>query len=389
MSYKQIISLILCACIFLTLIACVDTSTSVSSNITVSAAADEFPAATPDQVGLDGQKLIALSKMIEAGDYGDIQSLLIVRDGYIAVENYYQGYNRHLLHFTASVTKSITSLLMGIAIGQGYLDGIDQGVLDKTILELFPEYQTIIDEDPLKQNLLFRHLLTMSSGLEWDESTYSFTDPGNDYYQAYHSADSINYVLQKPVMDDPGTVFHYNGGLSLMLSHIIYKNTGMHVDEFADVYLFNPLGIYNYHWDQISDGLTDTSGGLEISAYDLAKIGYLYVNDGIWKNQQIVSQSWINESTKPWFEAQTIDDFDITAHYGFQWWLLPLEGLSGVMPQENDIYMAWGKYGQFVFAIPSLDMVVVISSDNEETDEFLTGIFSILYDHILRAVEIY
>jgi CubicO group peptidase (beta-lactamase class C family) len=340
-------------------------------------------------VGLDGQRLNALSEMIDAGDYEDIQSLLIVRDGHMAVENYYQGYNRHLLHFTASVTKSITSLLMGIAIDQGYLDGIDQGVLNKTIPELFPEYQTIIDEDPLKQNLLFRHLLTMSSGLEWDENTHPFTDPGNDFYQAYHSADSISYVLQKPVMDDPGTIFHNNSGLSLILSHILYNNTGMHVDEFAEVNLFEPLGINYYQWDQIDDGLTDTAGGLDLRPYDLAKIGYLYVNGGRWNNQQIVSQRWINESTNPWIETQTIDDFDRTAYYGFQWWLLPLEGLPGIMPQENDIYMAWGKYGQFIFAIPSLDMVVVISSDNEETDEFLMGIFSILYDHILEAVKIY
>jgi CubicO group peptidase (beta-lactamase class C family) len=188
-------------------------------------------------------------------------------------------------------------------------------------------------------------------------------------------------------MDDPGTIFHYNSGLSLMLSHILYNNTGMHVDEFAEVYLFNPLGIYYYHWDQVADGLTDTNGGLELSAYDLAKIGYLYVNGGKWKNQQIVAQRWINESTKPWIESQTIDDFNITSHFGFQWWLLPLEGLPGIIPQENDIYMAWGRYGQFVFAIPSLDMVVVISSDNEETSEFLMGIFSILYDHVLQAVK--
>jgi len=109
----------------------------------------------------------------------------------------------------------------------------------------------------------------------------------------------------------------------------------------------------------------------------------------MWNNQKVVSQRWINESTQAWIEARYIDDFNITAHYGFQWWLLPLEGLPGIAPQENDIFTAWGRYGQFVFAIPSLDMVVVITSDNEETEEFLMGIFSILYDHVLQAVEIY
>jgi CubicO group peptidase (beta-lactamase class C family) len=388
MSYKQIISQIICLCLFFTFFACVDASNSVSSNITLPSA-DDFPTATPDHVGLDGQKLNALSQMIAAGDYGDIQSLLIVRHGYMALENYYLGYNRHILHFTSSVTKSIISLLLGIAIDQGFFDGIDQGVLDNTILELFPDYQTLIDEDPLKQDLLFRHLLNMSAGLDWDESTYPFTDPRNDYYQAYHSDDSTKYVLEKPVIEDPGTVFHDNGGLSMLLSHIIYKNTGMHVDEFAEVFLFQPLGIYSHIWDQLDDGLTDTGSGLDLRPYDLAKIGYLYVNNGMWNNQKVVSQRWINESTQAWIEARYIDDFNITAHYGFQWWLLPLEGLPGIAPQENDIFTAWGRYGQFVFAIPSLDMVVVITSDNEETEEFLMGIFSILYDHVLQAVEIY
>ena len=122
MSYKQFVSQILCLTIFSSFIACVDTSPSVSADISVSAAvADDFPAATPDQVGLDDQKLTALSEMIEAGDYGDIHGLLIVRHDHMAVENYYQGYNRLLLHFTAAVTKSITSLLMGIAIDQVYM----------------------------------------------------------------------------------------------------------------------------------------------------------------------------------------------------------------------------------------------------------------------------
>ena len=236
MSYKQIVSQILFLFLFCAFPACVDASNSVSSNITLPPL-DDFPAATPEDVGPDSQKLNALSQMIAAGDHGDIQSLPIVRQGYLAFEAYYPGYNRHILHFTSSVTKSITSLLLGIAIDEGFFDGIgiDQGVLVKTILDLFPEYQAVIDEDPPKQDLFFRHLQTMSSGLDWDEMSYPFTDPRNDYYYDYHSDDSTKFVLEKSVIEDPGTAFHYNGGLSMLLSHIIYKNTGMHVDEFAEV----------------------------------------------------------------------------------------------------------------------------------------------------------
>jgi CubicO group peptidase (beta-lactamase class C family) len=113
------------------------------------------------------------------------------------------------------------------------------------------------------------------------------------------------------------------------------------------------------------------------------------VHEEMWNSQQIVSERWIDESTKPWIETQCIEDFGFTTHYGFQWWLLPLDGIPGIRPQQNDIYMAWGRYGQFVFAIPYFDMAVVIASDNKESAEFLRGIFLILYDHILPAVETY
>ena len=388
MPNKQIISNLICLILITGTFACVDASNSVNADINLPSA-DEFPPVAPPEVGLNDHRLAILSQMIEAGNFGDIQSLLIVRYGNMAVENYYQGYNRHLLHFTGSVTKSVTSLLIGIAIDQGFLAGIEQGVLDKTVLELFPEYQTIIYADPLKQILVFKHLLTMSSGLQWDESTYPFEDPRNDYYRAYHSEDSTEYILKKLVGEDPGSVFQDNGGLSMLLSRIILNNTDLHTDEFAEEYLFKPLGIKTFVWDQLDDGLADTGGGLDLRPYDLAKIGCLYVNDGKWKNHQVVSKTWIEESTRAWIEAQYINDFDITAHYGFQWWLLPIQGLPGITPQDNDIYMARGQYGQFIFAIPSLEMIVVITSDNEETEEFLMGIYAILYDHILQAVEIY
>ena len=156
MSNKQIISNLICLILITGTFACVDASNSVNANIKINIpSTDDFPAVVPDEVGLNDQRLAILSQMIEAGSFGDIQSLLIVRYGNMAVENYYQGYNRHLLHFTGSVTKSVTSLLIGIAIDQGFLDGIEQGVLDKTVLELFPEYQAIINADPMKQSLVF------------------------------------------------------------------------------------------------------------------------------------------------------------------------------------------------------------------------------------------
>ena len=165
-----------------------------------------------------------------------------------------------------------------------------------------------------------------------------------------------------------------------MLSSIIHKNTDMHADQFAERYLFEPLGISSYVWHHTDDGLTNTGSGLELCPRDLAKIGYLYINNGIWKTQQILSESWIYESTRAWIQVD--DDL----HYGFQWWLLPLAGIPDIVPQNNDIYWAAGLYGQTIFAIPTLSMVVVINAN--EGNNYWSNILSILYDHILKAIQI-
>ncbi len=302
--------------------------------------------------GVDPKKINELMRNILKGEIKNIHSILLVKNGKLIFEEYFYGYNRDTSHYLASVTKSVASALIGIAMDQNYIGGISQGGLDKTVLELFPEYESVIRPDVEKENLLFRHILSMSAGIDWDEQTYSYLNPLNDMYKARVSNDSIKYTLQKPVVVKPGTKFNYNSQLSIMLSSIINKNSGMLTNEFADHYLFKPLGINTYSWDRLEDGSLDTAGGLHLRPRDMAKIGYLFLNEGKWKGKSIISQEWIAESTK----MHTTHDLEYG--YGFQWRCAKVT----ISNQKIDTYWASGHGGQAIYVFPALDLVAVFTS---------------------------
>jgi len=192
----------------------------------------------------------------------------------------------------------------------------------------------------------------MTSGLDWDEQTYGYLNQANDMYQARISNDSIRYLLKKPVIVKPGSKFNYNSMLSVMLTRIIAKSSGMLTNEFAELYLFNPLGIDNYSWDRLEDGLLDAAGGLHMRPRDMAKIGYLFLNDGKWKGKSIISQEWLTESTK----AHTTHDLEYG--YGYQWRSVK----TTFNNQKIDMFWASGHGGQRIFVIPTLDLVAVFTS---------------------------
>jgi CubicO group peptidase (beta-lactamase class C family) len=301
--------------------------------------------------GVDSGRIADLMRSIHSGGLENIQGVLLVKNGKLVFEEYFDGYDRDIKHHVASVTKSIASVVIGIAIDQGFIDGMAQGGLDRSVLDLFPEYATVINADPAKRNLLFKHILSMSAGLEWDEQSYPYDDPRNDWYRANHGPDSVSFVLQKPVVVAPGTEFAYNGGLSILLSALIKNSSGMHTAEFAEGYLFGPLGIEDYAWDAVNDGLTDTDGGLHMRPRDMAKIGCLLLNGGRWKGNQIVSQAWVNESTRVHIST------GMGPGYGYQWW----RGKLFVSDQSIKTFFASGHGGQKIFMFPTLDLVVALT----------------------------
>jgi CubicO group peptidase (beta-lactamase class C family) len=284
----------------------------------------------------------------------DVHSVIVVRHGYVILEEYpapWQGVSRtqsfNGTHYLYSTTKSFSSSLIGIALDKGYIDNTSQ-----TLLSIFPNH-TIANLDERKERITLRDLLTMRSGLPWDETSAPFNSPENDIYQIEHnSSGGVQYVLDRPMEYEPDTMFHYNTGASHLLSGIVQETTGMSTLDFAAEHLFSPLGIDPYYWN--SDRMGEYYGGhdLQLRPLDMAKFGYLFLNNGTWDGEQVISSSWVNESTT------TVTQFNSERGYAYQWWTLPDVG----------VFYAAGLYGQYIFVSPEDDLVAVFTSGYGSND---------------------
>ena len=304
-----------------------------------------------------------------------IHSILIIKNGKLVFEEYFPGYafyngpltefDRETKHNLASVTKSFTSALIGLAIDHGFIQDEDQKVFF-----FFPEYNGLNNED--KDKITLEHLLTMTSGLEWDESTYLYTDPRNDLSQLWSTNDPIRFILNRPIVTEPGTQFHYSSASTIVLGEIIHKATGLRADEFAREYLFTPIGVTDYQWRVLPNNVLYASGDLKLRPRDMAKLGDLYLHDGSWKGIQIISEWWVDKSTNSFISASPNW---VNWDYGYQWWLYTHE----VNTQHIESFSASGWGGQKIFVFRSLDMVVVTTAGyyDEPQLEFQIGVLLI------------
>jgi len=325
--------------------------------------------------GFDPEPIGELIARVADGTYPNVHGVLIVRDGVLVLEEYFPGYtaagvyvdfDRETLHSCYSVTKSVNAALIGIAIDEGPIAGVD-----RQISGFLPEYADIF-VDPDKDRLTLQDLLTMSAGLEWDELTYPYADPNNSHYWLRRSPDPVRYTLERPVVADPGIEFAYNSGLSLTLGRILENAAGQRPDQYAEDRLFVPLGISDYSWSLWGDGATlDTGGGLSLRPRDMAKFGQLYLNGGRWDEAQVVSEEWVSESVRP--HAQYWG-------YGYQWWRTRFE--TDVLTYTSYIGIGWG--GQYVFVVGALDLVVVLTGGNY--DESIAYAYDMIEDHVLPSM---
>lgn len=291
-----------------------------------------------------GQELTALQNEVnqivtraQNGAFGDLHSLLILKGDELLAEAYFGGYDADSIHFQYSVTKSISSLLIGIAIDQGYLSSADQKLHD-----LFPEYRnTIAHWTDQKEEITLKDVLTMSAGYQWDEWTYTYTDTRNDANKLIRSEDLMKFVLDLPLAYAPGSRFTYNSGCSMLLSGVIRNATGMSLQAFAEQNLFGKLGIEEWHWEQGKDGVFNSGWGLHLKPQDMLKIGRMVRDGGLWQGERIVSEDWLNAS-------QT----NHIASYGYQWWL------------SSGFFSARGWGGQVIAIVPEDDLVVVTTAGN-------------------------
>jgi CubicO group peptidase (beta-lactamase class C family) len=282
---------------------------------------------------------------ILGGNDKNIHSIMLIKNGKLVLEEYFYGYDRDTTHFLASVSKSITSILIGIAIDQNIASGVETRAY-----EFFPEYADTRWVDQ-KYPITLHHILTMSAGLDWEANKYSRRDPRHTTYQMYENGNPIAFVLDRDVSEPPGEKFYYNSGLTILLGGIVKNTSGLYIDDFAGQYLFSPLGISDYHWDKFQDGNIQTDGGLHLRPRDMAKIGYMIMKKGKWKDRQVVSSQWVAESTKSHIDA-------LGTGYGYQWWI----GKTVVNGRTIDVLFASGHGGQKIFIIPELDLVAVFTS---------------------------
>jgi CubicO group peptidase (beta-lactamase class C family) len=331
---------------------------------------DRWDVSSLSNEGVDTNKITAMMNTILADDLPNIHSVLLVKNGKLILEEYFNGYSREIKPIIASVTKSITSILIGVAIDKQMIASVNQRVY-----EFFPEYKNTswIDQ---KYEITLKHVLTMTAGVDWDEITLLHPHPKNPNTLMYKSDHPIGYVLDKKQIDQPGSRWRYNSGLTVLLGGIVKNTTKQHADKFAEQYLFKPLGITDYKWLKHPDGTIYTHGDLFLKPRDMAKIGYIMLNQGKWENKQIVSQEWIQEST-----GEHIDTFKGYG-YGYQWRC----GKTFICDQEIEAFWASGTGGQKIYVFPKLDLVVVFTSKIFGNDSGHGRNESLLANFIIPAV---
>lgn len=292
-------------------------------------------------------------------DIGTVQSLMIEKNGTLLYEDYQNGTDRNTTTNIKSASKSVLSLLAGIAIEEGYLEGVDQ-----TIGEFFPDY---FDDnpDPKKESITIKNLLSMRSGLE----TTSF----QNYGRWVLSDNWVTYALDQPFEEEPGGRMVYSTGTSHLLSVILTRATGMSTRAFANKHLFGPMNIRIGGWDRDPQGFFMGGNNLALSPLSLLKIGGLVLNYGVYNGQQLVPESWIRESTNI-YTRSNYNDYD----YGYMWWQRQIDG--------QNVLFAWGNGGQYIMILPQIDSVISITSDMESSTgsrQYQRRIFSFLENTII------
>jgi CubicO group peptidase (beta-lactamase class C family) len=356
-----------------------------------------------DDVGMDATSLEQAVDDIKEGKFGEIHSLLVFKDGMLVFEEYFGGHDykwdgpsfhgnwvnwdidrRHNIH---SAGKSITSACVGIAIEEGFIDRVDQSIFD-----YLPEDQHLNTSG--KDQITIEHLLTMSSGLAWDEWGTSYSNENNDVIALWVNCDDpIACILKKPLVGDPGNDFTYSGGNMILLGEIVKNATGMDIEAFSWEYLFGPLGIETPEWVWIGDtGVIYAGGDQRITPREMLKFGVTYLSAGVWDGQQVVPQGWVEKSATPfsgsgntWFNhsLRPIPPGEGTwgpRGYSYSWWTHEFSH-SG---QKYPTYWAGGWGGQKIIIFPEQDAVIVFSGANYTSADRTVDI---LTKYVIPAIE--
>lgn len=345
---------------------------------------DKWPTARAAEVGVGVAPLDSIDAEIREGRYGYVDRVVVIRNGKLVWDrryaqdyvtaydslariksplnahhptgpyNYYAAwwhpyYQRGDLHTLQSVTKTITSVVIGTAVTRGDFPSLDTRVMS------FYDTAQVKNLDERKHRITIRHLLTMTDGMDWRENL-PYTDPRNTTVAMENSYDWIALALDQPMAAEPGERWNYNSGASQLLSDIFHKATGTDIEQYAAEHLFRPIGIRQWHWKRTPAGLIDTEGGLYLDALDLGRIWYLFLRGGMWNGRRVLSSDWVNASVAP---AIPVASAPGAPKYGYKWWLYAHPADS-----TSQVWSGNGFGGQFPMAIPRDDLIVIFNAWN-------------------------
>lgn len=353
---------------------------------------DGWRTASLSEMGMDSDPIVRLMNSLHRHENHLIHSIVIVKDGSLVFEQYFDGgdvdlfredlivddrlnltekqFNRYEPHYCASVSKSVTSQLIGIALEQGYITGTDA-----KMLSFFPDYAGL--GSPEKDQITIHQMLAMTTGLPFDEQTYPIADSRNDAHQLFISADPVAFVFGKDVVHAPGTTYRYNSGTTVVLGEIIRRTTGRSVPSFAEEHLFKPLQISSYMWAPMPEApeIAYAPGGLYLRPRDMAKIGQLMLQEGIWNGNRVLSSDWVHNSVT---QAIPVSDQGHADGYGYQW---KLGRFGGV-----DAYWADGWGGQYIVIFPDLSLVFVQTAGRYQRERIPFDSDEVIENYILPAI---
>jgi len=358
----------------------------MSTNLSSCAAqsSEPWPRAGLSEVGFAPDLGEQIDAGLTEGRYENLHSVLVVRGGKLVLERYYNGedelwgrprgrvaFGPEDLHDLRSVTKSMVGLLYGIALAEGSVPP-----LDAPLVEQFPEYPDL-SADPLRRRMTVAHALTMMMGTEWNEDL-PYTDPRNSEHAMELAEDRYRFVLDRPMVSEPGSQWTYNGGATAVIGRLIAKGSGRSLRDYAAEKLFAPLGITEFEWVRGYDGEYIAASGLRLRPQDLAKIGQMLLDGGRWEGRQVVPADWLEQS----FQSRaSLDDSD----YGYQWWLSP-RSVDGSAAGPRWV-AGFGNGGQRLFMLPDLDLLIVITAGNYNDWEKSRRLRAIVSEIILPGLQ--
>ncbi len=297
---------------------------------------DGWKEVSPSAYAMNTSRLDDMVEYIE-DNHISINSIVVIHNGTLVFEQYFDFFDENQTANIFSCTKSFTSTAMGLAIDKGYIANTSLKIVD-----LFPD-RTIANLDSRKEAITIEDLLTMRVGMDWDDNSASGM---SEYNNMLRADDWVQYVLDRPMMAEPGSRWNYNSGASLLLSAIVQNATGMTADEFTAEHLFGPLGISDYTWRENAQGISIGGNTITLRARDMARFGYLFLRNGYWAGEQIISSDWVQAA------STSYSVLGAQGGYGYQWW---------IRHDINSFYAA-GYAGQFIHVLPDYDAVVVFQA---------------------------